>query len=69
MIALQVLGHSQNIMLDLTDIPWPDGKWIYFMHRSSFIQNEIRYAGAAVMVLDSGIWATALPVETSSLES
>ena len=53
-------------MLDLTDIPWPDGKWIYFMHRSSFIQNGIRYAGAVGMDLDSVIWAAALLLGTSA---
>ena len=40
-------------MLGLADIPWPDEECIYFMDGSSFIQNGIRYAGAAVMDLDS----------------
>jgi len=37
-------------MPDLIDIPLPDAERIYFTDRS-FIQNGIRYAGAAVMDL------------------
>jgi hypothetical protein len=36
------------------------------MDGSSFIQNGIRYAEAAVLDLDSVIWMTALPLETSA---
>ena len=53
-------------MLYLTDIAWPDPKCIYILDGSSFIQNGIRYAGAAVMDLDSVIWPTDLLPGTSA---
>lgn len=53
-----VLGHVQSVRLDLTDIPWPDMEYIYF------IQNGIRCTGVAVVDLDSDIRATALPPGT-----
>ena len=61
-----ILGFIQSIMLDLTVIPWPHTDWIYFTDLSSFIQNGIRYAEAAVLDLDSVIWMTALPLGTSA---
>jgi ribonuclease HI len=53
-------------MLGLADIPWPDEECIYFMDGSNFIHNGIRYAGAAVIDLNSVIWATALLLGTSA---
>ena len=44
-----VQEHTQNIRLDLTDIPWLDVERIYFTDGSSFIQNRIGYAGVVVM--------------------
>ena len=61
-----VLGHTQNVRPDLSDILWSDEERIYFMDRSSVIQNRIRYVGAAVMVLDSVVWTTALLPGTSA---
>lgn len=44
----------------MTDISWPDTEQICIIIGSGFIQNRIRYAGLAVVDLDSIIWATAL---------
>lgn len=50
----------------MTDIPWPDAGHIYFTDGSSFIQNRTRFVGEAVVDLDSVIWVTSLPPETSA---
>ena len=52
-------GHSRNIVPDVEQC-------IYFTDGSSFIQRGTRDAGAVMMGLGSGIWATALPPGTSA---
>lgn len=56
----------KNIRPDLTDIPEPDAECIYFTDGSSFIQNGTKFPRAAMVDLDSLIWATALPPGTSA---
>ena len=43
-----------------------DAKCIYFTDGSSFIQNGTKFPRAAMVDLDSLIWATALPPGTSA---
>lgn len=46
---------------DLSDIPLPDAEVTLFTDGSSFVEDGIRYGGAAVVSSDSVIWAEPLP--------
>lgn len=49
---------------DLIDIPIPGAELTLFTDGSSYIQEEIQKAGAAVVTLNGTLWAKALPQGT-----
>lgn len=67
--CLAVIGMIQMVLLDLTDTPLISLDEILFTDRTSYVQEGIRYVGAAVVTLDCIIWSHALPRGTSTQEA
>lgn len=62
----QILAETQGTREDLMDRPLPEAEYTWFTDGSSFLQDGIRKAGAAVVDGRDVIWASALPTGTSA---
>lgn len=62
----EVLTTLTSLLADLTDIPLPDPDETLYTDGSSFIEEGVGYAGAAVVTLEAVIWAQALGHGTSA---
>lgn len=61
-----LLDTLTSARLDLKDQPHPGAEVTLFTDGSSFVETGERRAGAAVVTIDSVIWAQALPKGTSA---
>nr|QLI47671.1 MAG: pol polyprotein [Reticuloendotheliosis virus] len=64
--CLDTLDSLTSTRPDLTDQPLGQAEATLFTDGSSYIRDGKRYTGAAVVTLDSVIWAEPLPIGTSA---
>lgn len=62
---MDILAEETGTKKDLTDQPWP-GCPNWYTDGSSFLVEEKRKAGAAVVNGKQTIWASSLPEETTA---
>lgn len=67
--CLEILKNVTCIGPDLTAHLWPIPDAILFKDRSSFISKVVRYAGAAVVTIETVIWAQDLSYGTSAQQA
>ncbi|XP_060030072.1 uncharacterized protein LOC132533194 [Erinaceus europaeus] len=62
----EILEALTSLRADLTDVPLPDAQETLYTDGSSFVEDGVRYAGAAVVTSREVLWAASLPQGTSA---
>ncbi|XP_060061030.1 uncharacterized protein LOC132542431 [Erinaceus europaeus] len=62
----EILEALTSLRADLTDVPLPDAQETLYTDGSSFVEDGVRYAGAAVVTSQKVLWAKSLPQGTSA---